>query len=876
MPCARCARVNLGAIERNVRAAAARAAPRARAVRGRQGRRLRPRRRAGRARRAAPAARPGWRSPPPPRRASCATAGIATRRSSCMGALTRGARRALAADADVVAWRERARRRAWPPRRRRAVHVKLDTGMGRLGHARPRARRRGSPAPPRPRRARAGRRDDALRHRRRAAATRSSASSSRASAPGRGRCARAHPGLVAARRQQRRRRCATRRAHFDLVRSGVAIYGLDPFGEDPRRARPRAGARAASYVAAVKPMRAGGERRLRPALRRRAPDTALATRADRLRRRLAPRAHQQRRRARRAAARLPLVGTVSMDNITVDARRRRRPPAVGRRGGADRRAGRRADHRRGARAAAGHDQLRDHLRAHRARAARAPPRRRAGVSERAGRVARARCAGERRVARRRRGARPPARPRRSTTSTSSSTATPRGRRAARRAAPRGGPAFALSEEFGAWRVIGAGRGLAGRPHAAAAAARWTRTCARATSPSTRSPSRSPAATLVDPHGGAADLAARRLRMVGRARVRRRPAARRCGSRASPASWASSPTPRHGGRGARSRAAGSPASPPSASSPSCKRVRRRRRGARGPRADGRRSALTASCCPSSPRCAASSRTATTTSTSTTTRSRCSRRRSRSSATRPRRSAPSTPTRCARCSPSRWPTSSPAATALRFGALLHDVAKPATRAMRDDGEVGRLPRPRPSRARELARDVLAPAAGQRAAARARRGARPPPPAPRLPRARARRSTGARSTATSRDRARSRSTSRCCRSPTASRRAGARPRRRSSATSSSPASVLPRRAGLAGAGGRRRRRSCAATSWPPSSASTPGRSSAQLLRARREARYAGEVTTRDEARRARARACVLARPEPLRSTPSDDRRRRRARSA
>ena len=39
----------------------------------------------------------------------------------------------------------------------------------------------------------------------------------------------------------------------------------------------------------------------------------------------------------------------------------------------------------------------------------------------------------------------------------------------------------------------------------------------------------------------------------------------------------------------------------------------------------------------------------------------------------------------CWPSRWPTSSPAAQALRFGALFHDVAKPATRGERPDGRV-----------------------------------------------------------------------------------------------------------------------------------------------------------------------------------------------
>ena len=43
---------------------------------------------------------------------------------------------ALAAGAELVAWSERVRRRPWRAaagRRRSRVHVKLDTGMGRLG-----------------------------------------------------------------------------------------------------------------------------------------------------------------------------------------------------------------------------------------------------------------------------------------------------------------------------------------------------------------------------------------------------------------------------------------------------------------------------------------------------------------------------------------------------------------------------------------------------------------------------------------------------------------------------------------------------------------------------------------------------------------------
>ena len=76
--------------------------------------------------------------------------------------------------------------------------------------------------------------------------------------------------------------------------------------------------------------------------------------------------------------RYPLVGTVSMDNITVDlgptrgAERLRGEPRD-----PDRLPGPRADHRRGGGSPPGHDQLRGHMLADPARAAGLPPRRRA-------------------------------------------------------------------------------------------------------------------------------------------------------------------------------------------------------------------------------------------------------------------------------------------------------------------------------------------------------------------------------------------------------------------------------------------------------------------------------------------------------------------
>src|SRR6185437_5826059 len=79
--------------------------------------------------------------------------------------------------------------------------------------------------------------------------------------------------------------------HFDLVRCGVAIYGLDPFQRDPAEQDLEPALDLRSYVAAVNPIGYGdGVRR------------ALTNNADVVVR----------------GRRHPLVGTVSMDNITVD------------------------------------------------------------------------------------------------------------------------------------------------------------------------------------------------------------------------------------------------------------------------------------------------------------------------------------------------------------------------------------------------------------------------------------------------------------------------------------------------------------------------------------------------------------------------------
>ena len=157
-------------------------------------------------------------------------------------------------------------------------------------------------------------------------------------------------------------------AHFDMVRAGVAIYGLDPFGEDAAARELEPALELHSYVGAVKPVApgesAGYGRRF---IAREPTHTATVPigYGDGVRRGLTNNADVLVRGARR-----PLVGTVSMDNITLDVGS---PPAaaVGDRGGPDRRAGRRADHRRGGRAAPRHDQLRGDVRAAAARSARA-------------------------------------------------------------------------------------------------------------------------------------------------------------------------------------------------------------------------------------------------------------------------------------------------------------------------------------------------------------------------------------------------------------------------------------------------------------------------------------------------------------------------
>lgn len=116
-------------------------------------------------------------------------------------------------------------------------------------------------------------------------------------------------------------------AWFDVVRCGVAIYGLDPFGEDPAERDLEPALELASYVAAVKeaaPGESAGYGRRFVATRETLLATAPIGYGDGYRRGLSNVAE-----ALLHGRRVPLVGTVSMDNTTFDVGAAGLGPAVG-------------------------------------------------------------------------------------------------------------------------------------------------------------------------------------------------------------------------------------------------------------------------------------------------------------------------------------------------------------------------------------------------------------------------------------------------------------------------------------------------------------------------------------------------------------------
>jgi len=236
-----------------------------------------------------------------------------------MGALTSSElETALAADADVVAWTEAfvelARSIARESGQEARLHVKLDTGMGRLGTKDPVAaldllsRINGADFVAATgfmtHFATADEPDGAFLD----------AQLGRfapAAAEARGRV----PGLVvhAANSAAALREPA---AHFDMARCGIAIYGLSPFQRDPAEARLDPALALESYVAAVKHVAPGdsvGYGRSWFAEQ----DTQVAVvpigYGDGYRRGLSNSGD-----VLIGGRRYPIVGTISMDNLTVD------------------------------------------------------------------------------------------------------------------------------------------------------------------------------------------------------------------------------------------------------------------------------------------------------------------------------------------------------------------------------------------------------------------------------------------------------------------------------------------------------------------------------------------------------------------------------
>ena len=218
-----------------------------------------------------------------------------------MGALTRDElQMAIDAEADVVAWSEEVAEAA--PR----VHVKLDTGMGRLGT---RDRELALRLAARPNAvglmthfATADEPDDDL------FLAQLEAFREFLDEVGRDDVVAHAANSAAALRDPA--------AHFDMVRCGIAIYGLDPFQADPREHGLEPALSLHSWLASVRRIEPGESVGYGRRWRAREPSwigTVPVGYGDGWRRALTNDCDLLIR-----GRRYPLVGTVSMDNVTVD------------------------------------------------------------------------------------------------------------------------------------------------------------------------------------------------------------------------------------------------------------------------------------------------------------------------------------------------------------------------------------------------------------------------------------------------------------------------------------------------------------------------------------------------------------------------------
>ncbi len=257
---------------------------------------------------AARAARRGgaeWLAVATAEEARCLRAGGVDGRVLVMGALSVDELPvAIGADADVVAWRTEFLERVPDGAR---VHVKLDTGMGRLG-----TRDLGEALAVARSAQERGLLTGAMTH---FATSDDDPDFAREQLAAFRPFLAALPDGVVAHAANSAGALGIPESRLDMVRCGIAVYGLDPFQSDPADHGLQPALTLASYVAEVKPIAAGqsaGYGRRYVAERDGLIATVPVGYADGVRRALTNNAD-----VLIGGRRFPLAGTVSMDNVTV-------------------------------------------------------------------------------------------------------------------------------------------------------------------------------------------------------------------------------------------------------------------------------------------------------------------------------------------------------------------------------------------------------------------------------------------------------------------------------------------------------------------------------------------------------------------------------